>query len=363
VLAVSRWYRHPLPYETWRMLALAAEALRRRGVANPRDHLILVKSRSTDIHQTVDVATLLVSREPFTEADLSGLQRVTADMRFETVLTPSEASNSVVEAIAKGDAASVASKLPADISVPTDNRPFFFSNFRFSKIFPLGKYPASASPATSGTLVGLAGATALCTLAGIFAPMRLRDAGRRPPLPLLVFFAAIGLGFMFVEIAQMQRFSLFLGHPTLSMVVALPTLLLASGIGSMLAGRYASRERHSAILAALCAIVTIAGFATPFVLRAAGAASIAERVALCITLLAAPALLMGMAFPIGAHGAQNDGDILPWLWAVNGAASVCASVVAMILSTAAGISVTVGAGCAMYAVAFLAYRSHAALRG
>jgi hypothetical protein len=362
VLAVSRWYRHPLPYETWRMLALATEALRRRGVTNPRAHLILAKSRSTDSDRGVDVATLLVSRAPFTASDLSTFDRVTTDLAFEAVVTPAAASNSVVEAIANGDAASVMASLPADISTPTDDRPFFFSNFRFSKILPLPQRNSPAAPANSGVLLGLAGATTLCTIAGIFAPMKVADSGRRPPLRLLIFFAAIGLGFMFIEIGQMQRFSLFLGHPTLSMVVALPTLLLGSGIGSMLAGRLARPERHAAILAALFAVVGIAGLATPFVLRAAGSASIAERVGLCVVVLAAPALFMGMAFPIGAQGARNDGAILPWLWAVNGAASVCASVVAMILSTAAGISVTVSAGCAMYAIAFLAYRSHLTVR-
>jgi hypothetical protein len=360
VLSFSRWYRPEGPYELYRLVSLAMGALRRRGVANPRDHLLLVKSRSTDTGRHVDVATLLVSREPFQPADVALLEHVSSSMGFEVLLTPQRVGEPVVGRLASAASLeAVARELPTDISAPTDDRPFFFNVVRISDLLRHARDDRSVPTSAARTLVAVGAAIALLTVAGIILPLRLTAGpARRGSFWMIGFFAAIGFAFMLIEVAQMQRLSLFLGHPTYAMVVALPALLLSSGLGSY-SLRRATRQKDlpsgMTRLMLLTTSVVAAGLLTPSILRSASAAPMGPRILLCVAILSLPGFLMGMAFPIGITRARGAGNLLPWLWGINGAASVCATVVAMILSTTVGISITFITGAISYGVALAAY--------
>ncbi len=357
VLSVSRWYRPGRPYELYRLVSLAATTLRRRGVRVPGDHLLLVKSRSADT-EAVDVATLLVGREAFGSTDIALAEQVSSRMGFEIVLGPRSASEPIVaELVSSQNPEHLLKESPTDISAPTDDRPFFFNLIRVRDALRHVPHGADAAASAARALLVLWAALTLLTIAGLIVPLRVTAGPTGSASRAIVaFFAAIGLGFMLIEVAQMQRFSLFLGHPTYAMVVALPTLLLSSGLGS-----YSLRTRMDAggrnegtrRLALLTATVLASGALTPSILRAASSLPMGPRIAVCIVVLAVPGFLMGMAFPVGIRRAHVD--LLPWLWGINGAASVCATVAAMILSTTVGISATFWTGGASYGVALAAY--------
>jgi hypothetical protein len=173
-----------------------------------------------------------------------------------------------------------------------------------------------------------------------------------------VYFAAIGFGFMLVEISQVQRLTIFLGHPVYSLSVVLFSLLLASGLGSLSIGMlHIETERRPATLLALLAIVlAVFGLLTPIVIRHLQAASTPARIAASVGMLVPIGFFMGMAFPLGMRRALDGApSIAPWLWGVNGAASVCASVLVVVIALGAGISAAFWVGTLCYVTAIVAF--------
>ena len=185
-------------------------------------------------------------------------------------------------------------------------------------------------------------------------------------LPQLVFFAAIGLGFMLVEISQMQRLTIFLGHPTYGLSIVLFALLVSSGAGSLSTQTVQpgparpTMIRLGLILVALCAF----GVLTPWALGMFREAPTPQRILVAVLLLFPVGLFMGMAFPLGMKvvSAREDAAT-PWLWGINGATSVCASVLAVAVAMSAGISVSFWSGVACYGVAAAAFARRAGERG
>jgi len=198
--------------------------------------------------------------------------------------------------------------------------------------------------------------TALC----ICVPLWWRRADARGSGQLLIYFSAIGLGFMLIETSQMQRLIIALGHPTYALSVVLFGLLLSSGIGSSLtAGVQGASLRRAVVvrLAMLLAVLVATGIATPFVVHATAAGSTPVRVAAALALLFPAGLMLGMAFPLGmkiASGSGRAAALTPWLWGLNGAASVVASVLSVCIALAWSIPAAYWAGCAAYVAALAA---------
>ena len=209
-------------------------------------------------------------------------------------------------------------------------------------------------------LWALLGVVSLLALACALAPpllARPRPSLRDAACPL-AYFLAIGAGFMMVEIAQMQRLMIYLGHPTYGLVVVLFTLLLSSGIGSGWSHRLdpVAGRGGMGCLVILVFLLALCGVLTPAVLSASRWAVTPVRIAVAVALLSPPGFLMGTAFPLGLRRVSDvRGALTPWLWGCNGAASVFASVLAVALSMAWGISVTFWTGVACYAAAAAAF--------
>jgi hypothetical protein len=361
LLSVSRWYRPRKPDEFHRLVSLAVAALEKRGVANPRDHLAVVTAPSSDEHVRVEIGTLLVSREPLPPADVDRLEELARSMRFGLVLTPRGAEDPAFEKIAAaGGRESLLHGFTSDISAPTDDRPFFFQTVRVADLFKTEAWSRGDGERSKAflvlgvlllTVIGLAGC---CLLLPLLLTAR-KDVLRRST-PLFAYFAAIGFGFMFIEVAQLQRLSLFLGHPSYSLTVVLFTLLLSGGVGSLATqGRLRSVRAATSCLAVLAASILVLGALTPWSARALQDLRTPSRIAVAVALLCPAGLLMGTAFPLGMRLAEGRPSLAPWLWGINGAASVCASVLVVAVSLGAGISASYWAGAAAYAAAALAY--------
>jgi predicted membrane-bound spermidine synthase len=207
------------------------------------------------------------------------------------------------------------------------------------------------------------GLTILCIVVPLFMTTDRRSL--TGSAPFFLFFTGIGLGFMLVEISQMQRLIVFLGHPTYGLSVVLFAMLAASGLGSLLIGRLGGdHTRATTPLVALVATLAVFGAATPLVIRAFAAATTPVRITVAIALLFPIGLLMGMAFPLGMRAASGRAPALtPWLWGINGATSVCASVVAVAIALHWGIAASFWTGVACYVMATVALvRASAARR-
>ena len=318
----------------------------------------------------VHVATLLLSPSPLSDADLATLDRVTSDMQFDRVLTPTEAIDATFEGIAEApDVKAFAAAYAYDISPPTDDRPFFFQMVRLRNLFNTGASNSKILTEPFLALVGLTIAVLVLTFLCIVLPLlltikRVRLAGM---LPFLAFFGAIGLGFLFIEVSQMQRLTLFLGHPTYALSVVLFSLLLFSGIGSYATERIAkagpSRINLLPFVPLLIILVAV-GLLTPVIADHVESARTPVRILTAVGLLAPMGLVMGMPFPIGMRVVSAVPDApTPFFWGVNGATSVCASVLAMSIAQSSGISMAFWVGCACYVIAALGLLAGVMRRG
>jgi hypothetical protein len=175
---------------------------------------------------------------------------------------------------------------------------------------------------------------------------------------LVTFFAAIGLGFMLIETSQMQRLITVLGHPSYGLSVVLFSLLLAGGLGSYLTAPLTADNYHPRGVRRLGTLVVLLiafGLATPFLGRLSEGSVTPVRILVAGIVLFVPGVFMGMAFPLGMRLAADRPRLLPWLWGVNGATSVCASVLAVGIALTWSISAAFWAGCVCYIVALIAF--------
>lgn len=191
-------------------------------------------------------------------------------------------------------------------------------------------------------------------------PSRLRsDWSSR--LLVLVYFLALGVGYLFVEMALIQRLVFFLANPVYAVAVVLAGLLLVSGLGSGWAARRL-RDRSSAARLACWAALAVAAIAIvyAFALRAALMPllgwSLATRMVVAFVAML-PLAAMGMLFPLGLrHLGRSHAELLPWAWAINGCASVVATSLATLLALGAGLVTLLVAAAACYVVAALVAR-------
>jgi hypothetical protein len=163
----------------------------------------------------------------------------------------------------------------------------------------------------------------------------------------LWYFSLIGLGFMFVEIAFMQQIILFLGHPTYSLALVLGILLLASGVGSAYSPRISLRKGFTGLI---CMLVILTIGLSMFIHGGMGR-GIAVKSIMLFCMLAIPSFFMGIPFPAGLRTLHPDQ--VPYAWCVNGCASVCGSVLSVIIAISWGFQAVLALGLVCYVVAAL----------
>jgi hypothetical protein len=171
---------------------------------------------------------------------------------------------------------------------------------------------------------------------------------------LFVYFFSIGIGFMLIELSQVQRFSITLGHPIYALAVVLFTLFLATGLGSVSFGKLKelAGNRLHVLLVAVLVVTAIFGLATPTLVHSLAPESTPVRIAASIASLFPVGFVLGLGFPAGMQlGFKHGEKLTPWLWGINGAASVLGSVLSVVLSMFAGISVSYWCGFLFYATA------------
>ncbi|MBM4373912.1 MAG: hypothetical protein FJ095_02425 [Deltaproteobacteria bacterium] len=349
VVSTSRSMAVGFGFEVQRLLLLIKTALVEEGVDEPLRHLAVIEAGK--------VATVLVSRSPLSRERVARLHEVANERGF-TVPLPAAPNTPVPQhltSILERGAASFEQQGFA-LAPPTDDSPFFFqmiSPFRVPSVPLVEKLGiAAASVKTLRTLLtAVAGLTLALLLAPLFARRRL---ARGPSLWVgSAYFLALGVAFAVLELCWLQRAVLYLGHPSLATTAALGFVLLGAAAGSLVARHVtlAAAERWGFVLAGATMAVHL--LLQPVFTRTLGA-PVAVRLVLTGALLAPPAVLMGVAFPLGMR-AFGDGP-KSWFWAVHGAGTVLATVATVALAMRQGLLRTglFGGGC--YLAAWLLMR-------
>lgn len=357
MLVVSRWYAPEIHQgEYYRMLAIASDVIKSKDPqADPRRHLLAATVGRSERKNSI--ITLIVSKAPLSDEDIARFEITCRELRFTPLLTPNWAQDPVAAQIASGETGQAFfDSLPLDVSASTDDRPFFFHMQRLGDLMAKGAGRETLNfqnNAAVNVLLLLFGITLLAGIAFIAWPLmrlyrqhqiRIADASG-----FMLYFAAIGFGFMLIEIAQMQRLMIFLGHPVYGLGVVLFTLLLSSGVGSYLRRNVAAADSDLVLWPALlCAVLVAIGLSTPWISEHLKYYDTTVRVAASAVVIVMMGVFMGMMFPIGAALASvRHAHLLPWYWGINGAASVFASVLAVVLSLQLGIAASywMGVGC------------------
>ena len=351
ILSVSRLYRFA-GEEALRATVLALQALRDRGVADPGDHVVVSLSRDA---LDEEFGTVLVKREPFTQRQIGEIKRLSAQRGARIVWAPNGPYAGEWSTLRRAASLeSFCSSYRVDVCAPTDDKPFFLNPARIGDLFnaaPPGETFIARTPYVV-LLVTLAILLAIGA-AAIALPLLLQRRADRPPVSSLLFFGAIGLGFLMLEVVLIQRFVLFLGFPTYALSVVLFSLLLFTGAGAALSSRW--RHPRVALTVALgLAVVSIlsAGYWLQPLLRAALGLPFPWRIAMTVALLGPFGLTLGMAMPLGLRrlAALSPAGV-PWAWGINGIASVVGAVLAIAVAISWGFSVTTWLAGVCYAAA------------
>lgn len=362
LLAVSR----AVSPELGRLVALGRGALLKMGVQHPERHMVLVTNPHRNALSVHPMGLLLVRKTPFDEVELERIRGLAKQMNFEIELQPGAAKTTLLAALATGRDQDIVAASGLNYEPPTDDQPFFFYMARASDWLRLSGGDKSPVSAAAVVLAMLLFTVSALTLACIILPLVLsRTRFARGDGALLGYFASIGTGFMLIEVSMLQRLIVFLGHPIYSLTVILFVLLLSGGLGSYLSGRIPDarlRERGLVLLASLAAVLALSGVAMGPVIGRFSGAETPVRIAVAAALLGGMGLFLGMAFPLGMRQAmQERARLAPWLWAVNGATSVFASVLAVAIAMLSGIAASFWAGVASYVAALVAFAFAVAL--
>ncbi len=362
----TRWLQNP-PSEDVRALALIVEALEAHGL-DPVQHIAAFR--------TLQTVTFLVKKVPFTPDEIAQITNEAERLLYDMVLPPDvlpEAINRFArletpvyheiytQLLTTDDREAFYADYVFDVRPSTDNHPFFFHYFTWGQtpeiLDNLGRTWQPFGGSGYFVLVALLFFAVGAALVFVVLPIALRPQFRRimrdsalsQSARILIYFGALGLAFLLIEIATIQQFVLVLGQPTLTIATVLGTLLLFSGIGSWLSDRLV----WSRMLIALVLLVLVWPWITRGITAAILPLPLTLRWILSVLTIAPLGLLMGIPFASGLTAIRHVPDLVPWAWAINGGASVVSAVLAALLALSFGFYGVLWIGGALYGIAWI----------
>ena len=342
VVSIARWFTPVRQFETTRLALMAVEALSREGVETPREHIAVISGSY--------VASVLISRVPFTKERVDTLTQVASERGFlvhwpiAALTMGSEVTEALTSNPPPDDMAG------HDLSPTTDDRPFFFHSV---SIFDWGSESVDFNDRAIGMLRTVLVLTTLLVLGLVLLPFVLRRGTGAVSAAGTVYFASIGFAFMFVELSTIQRFILYLGHPSYATTAVIASLLAGAGLGAMAAARF-PRPVVSTGIALIPVAVAVMVVTSEVMLEQTLGLALDRRLALTIMALAPTGFFLGLAFPAGMF--TFEGRSRAWHWAINGAASVLGSVLSLVLAMRFGFAAVTWLGVVAYLMALLAWR-------
>lgn len=367
-----------------RLFATARELFTGRGLIGPAAHVLAFRQKPDSglaaAGRPSFVAGFVLKKTPLSRAEVEEMSRRlhatpggTGANGVEMLYSPfGIGGNTIYDSLLTApDVRSVYRRTSLELRPATDDRPFFNQHARWSSIGlktvrdvftqqKMGRMALEDRPVAEVTLLLLLaqsvviGAVLILLPLARFARQGLEVTNR---WRYLAYFGALGLGFIFAEIALLQRFMLFLGQPVYALAVVLAGLLVFTGVGSALAGRVRESPGRSLgrILLVAIGVLLATALLTPPIFSAALGLPLSARAMISILLVAPLGIALGMPFPTGLRVAAADAaPIVPWAWGVNGFFTVIGSVAAVILGMAFGFTVVLALAGLCYVVALIA---------
>jgi len=368
-LSITRWAQIP-PRDSLKLVATVIAALESSGVTDAANRLVMIRGWQT--------STLLVKNGPITTGEVQSVREFCDALSFDVVWFPGIRAEDVniynqlpapwyfdgVQVLLGPGRADFTAGYAFDIRPATDNRPYFQNFFRWSLLTAAWRAKDRGGMALleAGylllfiTLVQalLVGLLLILLPLVLFAPVARTD--RRLRWQVFVYFTGIGLAFLFVEIAFLQKLMLLVHHPTVALSLVLATFLLGAGAGSAWSSRVPTAQSRILLVGAVAGIVLLgAVYSAAFdaLIGELAAWPTAARALVAAGLLAPLAFCMGMPFPLALR--ELDESLVPWAWGINGCASVVSAALATLLAVDFGFSTVLWIALALYVLVLTAF--------
>lgn len=356
ILAFSREFK--AKDYSLRLCALEKKALGEKGIDFSR-HIYLASGDSW--------ASILLKKSPFTKQEIDLLnhfsKRIGVTPYFDPYTRRDNPFDQLIRA-EKDEEARLSSLSPYDIRPPTDDQPFFFFSDKWEKTFKalfMGeKSLLNTLPRPHALiLLSLSEMSLLILLFILFPLIKLRKVWGKVAGKgfIIIYFACLGLSYIFVEIVLMQKFILFLGYPTYSISIVLASMLASSGLGSFFARRWEGESLRALRRIIPLLVLLLILYSTSFLSRLLGLfldQALTLRVLITVGFVFLLAFFMGMPFPLGISFLRTKEErLVPWTWAINGFTSVLASVLSAMMSTLLGYQKVLLVAALLYFLAFL----------
>ncbi|MGH8657442.1 MAG: SAM-dependent methyltransferase [Gammaproteobacteria bacterium] len=369
LIAFTRWVRIP-PREDLKLFATVVQALRALGIPQAERRIAWVRGWNASV--------LLVKNGLFTAQEVGVIRDFCRARWFDTDYIfgiKGEDTNrynrlerplfyEAATAVLGSDSERFLRDYKFNVAPATDDRPYFFHFFKWS-VFPelLGLREVGGLALLDlgyvvlvATLIQAVSASVLLIVLPLGIRIGRRSGRQNKSRRVLAYFFAIGLAFIFIEVAFIQKLILYLAHPLYAVSVVLAGFLVFAGMGSALTQGVAACDRKRAlgrVVAALGSIVLVYLLGWPIFFALSGAALEWIRVLLALSVIAPLALFMGMPFPLGLAGfTQDGGELTAWAWGINGCASVVGAVLATLVSVHLGINAVLITACFLYVLAW-----------
>jgi hypothetical protein len=360
-LTMTRWYFEP-PDQLLRLISLTRAMMTELGISNPARHIMLVRDARTGYDRTP--ATYIFKRNEITDDEARTIEGLAQANGFQLLFTPlTQPPNVFTQLINAPDQQAFFAGYATNVEPTRDNNPFFFNSVRLSNIWSVIDGTTGEWQKTNlGTsiLFALLAITSVLVLLFIIGPLllirgRALATGAGAKLSYLLYFASLGAGFIIVEVAMIQKFILFLGHPVYSLAVVLFSVLAFSALGSYLSGRIRDARLTPTLIKLLLVLVVLVFVyivALPPIFYGLVHLARELRIVIAVVLMAPLAMVMGMPMPIGIRLlARGAPEIIPWAWGVNGATSVMGSVAALVIAILSGFNQALMIGAGLYLIA------------
>jgi hypothetical protein len=369
------------PVYALRMLATTRTALLKAGVADPPAHAIIYRSAWS--------ARILLSNQPWSAARIAAVKKFCDDRSFDVSwypgFDPAKARANIYNdlpavSFAKGEvtsqgtddaiadeAAAVLAHAPTpsrdafNLSAITLDRPFFYAVLRLDQLGTIIKRLEILPQTEIGALVNLVvlAQAVLIALLVLLVPLAVPGRLRAPGIGLvrpIIYFPALGLGFLFIEIYLIEKASLWLNDRTSGFALVLTGMLVFSGIGSMFADRWAANAWRALAIAVPVIVgwcAAMGGASQQLILGTLDLPWLARALLVLLT-LAPVSLALGLPFPLGLTR-TGSGSFLPWAWGLNGAFSVVATPLAALIAREAGFSRVLLCAAFLYVTALMTF--------
>jgi predicted membrane-bound spermidine synthase len=362
LVSITRW-EFARPRETLRLLAVVLEALDRLQVPRPAEHVMVAME---SLRGGARLGTVLVGRRPFTADEIKALRARLAGTPVGIICAPGNpnAGGPFNDLVRSPNRRSFIAAYDYDISPVFDDRPFFFFTGRWRNFWrPAFSSDRSGDALNTGAqflLLALLIASVIAVCLFLFLPLVLfRQAfpSSKEAFPFLIYALAVGVGFILLEVSLIQKFVIFLGHPVYSITVVIFALLMSSSLGSRLTAAFADEKLVRTIqiaIAGIAGLIFTEYLLIGRVIQQFQGESTPAKIGLVTLMIFPLGLLMGMPFPSGLRlTALSPSGAIEWVWALNAAATVLGSILAIFLAVTLGVSESMLIGGGSYVVAAL----------